>query len=129
MQEVTQIFQGYGLQGQELTTVVTAVTADRKRWLDFMMRFELGLDKPDPKRAPASAGTIAGAYLVGGLIPLTPYILTTSISEAFAYSVGFTGVALLVFGGIKGHFTGISMAKSAAQIHIRTTNAMTAITR
>ncbi len=115
VQEVTQIFQGYGLQGQVLTTVVTAVTADRKRWLDFMMRFELGLDKPDPKRAPVSAGTIAGAYLVGGLIPLTPCILTTSISEAFAYSVGFTGVALLVFGGTKGHFTGISMAKSAAQ--------------
>ena len=59
MQEVTDIFRGYGLQGEALTTVVTAVTADRKHWLDFMMRFELGLETPDPKRAPVSAGTIA----------------------------------------------------------------------
>jgi VIT1/CCC1 family predicted Fe2+/Mn2+ transporter len=115
VQEVTEIFEGYGLRGQELTTVVTAVTADRSRWLDFMMRFELGLDEPDPRRAPVSAGTIAGSYLVGGLIPLTPYILTSNISQAFAYSVGFTAVALAVFGGIKGHFTGINKAKSAAQ--------------
>ena len=115
VQEVTEIFQGYGLESEALKTVVTAVTADRKRWLDFMMRFELGLDEPDPKRAPISAGTIAASYFVGGLIPLTPYFLTSSISEAFAYSVGFTGVALLVFGGVKGHFTGISKVKSAAQ--------------
>jgi VIT1/CCC1 family predicted Fe2+/Mn2+ transporter len=115
VQEVTGIFRGYGLQGDVLTEVVTAVTADRKRWLEFMMRFELGLEEPDPKRAPISAGTIAASYLVGGMIPLTPYILLSSISEAFAYSVGFTGLALLVFGGIKGHFTGINKAKSAGQ--------------
>jgi len=113
--EVTDIFRDYGLQGESLATVVTALTADHKRWLDFMMRFELGLEAPDPKRAPISAGTIAVSYLVGGLIPLTPYMLVSGISEAFAYSVGFTGVALLVFGGIKGHFTGINKAKSAAQ--------------
>ena len=80
-----------------------------------MMRFELGLEEPDPRRAPISAGTIAVSYLVGGLIPLAPYILLSSIPEAFAYSVGLTGVALIVFGGIKGHFTGINKAKSAAQ--------------
>jgi VIT1/CCC1 family predicted Fe2+/Mn2+ transporter len=73
------------------------------------------LEEPDPKRAPISAGTIAVSYLVGGLIPLTPYILISSISEAFAYSVGFTGLALVVFGGIKGYFTGINKAKSAGQ--------------
>jgi len=78
-------------------------------------RFELGLDEPDPKRAPISAGTIAVSYLIGGLIPLTPYILLSNIPEAFAYSVGFTGIALIVFGGIKGHFTGISKIKSASQ--------------
>ncbi len=113
--EVTEIFEGYGLQGEELKAVVTAVTSDRKRWLDFMMRFELGLEEPDPKRAPISAGTIAVSYFVGGMIPLTPYILLSSISDAFAYSVGFTGLALLLFGGIKGHFTGINRAKSAGQ--------------
>ncbi len=115
LHEVSGIFEGYGLRGEELTAVVAAVTADRKRWLDFMMRFELGLEEPDPKRAPVSAGTIAASYFVGGMIPLTPYILLSSISDAFAYSVGFTGLALLVFGGIKGHFTGINRLKSAAQ--------------
>jgi len=98
-----------------LNTVVTALTSDRKCWLDFMMRFELGLEQPDPKRAPISAGTIAVSYLVGGLIPLAPYIAISSISDAFTYSVGFTALALVVFGGIKGHFTGINKAKSAAQ--------------
>jgi VIT1/CCC1 family predicted Fe2+/Mn2+ transporter len=115
VQEVTEIFQGYGLKGNELDTVVAAVASDRQRWLDFMMRFELGLEKPDPKRAPISAGTIAASYFIGGLIPLTPYILMSSISEAFTYSVGFTAIALVIFGGIKGHFTGINKAKSAGQ--------------
>jgi len=115
VQEVADIFRGYGMKGDGLTAAVAAVTADRQRWLDFMMRFELGLEKPDPKRAPVSAGTIAASYLVGGLIPLAPYILLSSIPEAFRYSVGFTAVALLIFGGIKGHFTGINKAKSGAQ--------------
>lgn len=115
VQEVTDIFRGYGLEGNELKTVVSAVTSDRRRWLDFMMRFELGLEEPDPKRAPISAGTIAASYFVGGLIPLAPYIMTSSISEAFRYSVGFTALALILFGAVKGHFTGINKAKSAGQ--------------
>ena len=105
--EVTEIFEGYGLTGDVLKTVVTAVTSDRKRWLDFMMHFELGLEQPDSKRAPISAGTIAASYVVGGLIPLAPYIVMSNISKAFAYSAGFTALALILFGGIKGHFTGI----------------------
>ena len=75
-----------------LKTVVTAVTSDRKRWLDFMMHFELGLEQPDSKRAPISAGTIAASYVVGGLIPLAPYVVMSNISKAFAYSVGFTAL-------------------------------------
>ena len=115
VQEVIEIFHGYGLGGTELNTVVTAITSDRTRWLDFMMRFELGLEEPNPKRAPISAGTIAASYFVGGLIPLAPYILMSSISQAFVYSVGFTAVALILFGGVKGHFTGINKVKSAGQ--------------
>jgi len=114
-QEVEEIFEGYGLTGDALKEVVSAITSDRERWLDFMMRFELGLEEPDPKRAPISAGTIAGSYLVGGLIPLAPYMLASSISEAFSYSVAFTAFALLTFGGVKGYFTGINKAKSAFQ--------------
>jgi VIT1/CCC1 family predicted Fe2+/Mn2+ transporter len=115
IEEVESIFRGYGLEGDSLATVVKAITAKRSRWLDFMMRFELGLERPDPKRAPISAFTIAASYLVGGLIPLAPYILLPTISQAFKYSVVFTGAALLAFGAIKGHFTGINQVKSAAQ--------------
>lgn len=114
-EEVEDIFRGYGLEDEALATVVKAITAERGRWIDFMMRFELGLEQPDPRRAPVSALTIATSYLVGGLIPLAPYMLLPSISQAFNYSVGLTGMALLAFGAIKGHFTGINKAKSAAQ--------------
>ena len=65
---------------------------------------------------PPTSGTIAASYVVGGLIPLAPYLMMSSISKAFAYSVGFAALALIVFGGIKeGRFTGINKAKSAGQ--------------
>lgn len=115
LQETKEIFEGYGMQGDGLDRVVGAISSDRQRWLDFMMKFELGLEKPDPRRAPISAGTIALSYVVGGLVPLSPYMIVSTISEAFLYSVGFTALALLVFGGIKGFFTGINTAKSAMQ--------------
>lgn len=113
--EVREIFAGYGLAGAALDNVVTAIAADRKRWTDFMMRFELGLEKPDPRRAPISAATIAVSYLVGGLIPLLPYMLTTHLTDALRISVVTTGIALLIFGGVKGHFTGVNRLVSAVQ--------------
>lgn len=113
--EVAEVFKGYGLEGAALQSVVGAVTSDRQRWIDFMMRFELGLEEPDPKRAPVSAVTIAISYLIGGLIPLLPYMLTANMGVALKYSVVFTGLALIAFGAVKGHFTGISKIKSAAQ--------------
>ncbi|MGJ4906780.1 VIT1/CCC1 transporter family protein [Bradyrhizobium sp. HKCCYLRH2060] len=115
VEEVAAIFRGYGLEGQALTTVVDAIASDRKRWVDFMMRFELGLERPDPKRAPVSAVTIGGSYVIGGLIPLIPYMLAADISSALRISVIATGIALLIFGAIKGHFTGVNKIKSALQ--------------
>jgi VIT1/CCC1 family predicted Fe2+/Mn2+ transporter len=115
IQEVEDVFREYGLEGAELNAVVNAVISDRKRWLDFMMRFELGLERPDPRRAPVSAATIALSYLAGGLIPLLPYMLYNDISPALRLSVAATGLALLAFGAIKGHFTGVSRIKSAIQ--------------
>ena len=115
IEEVRQIFAGYGLQGQALTSVVETITSDHGRWIDFMMRFELGLEKPDPKRALVSALTIGVSYLIGGLIPLAPYFFARQIGEALSISVATTGAALAIFGGIKGQFTGISRIKSAAQ--------------
>lgn len=113
--EVETILKDFGLEGEPLRSVVTAITADRKRWVDFMMRFELGLEPPDPKRALASALTIGGSYVVGGLIPLVPYMTAGSIAVALKLSMFTTGAALLVFGAVKGHFTGVNMLRSALQ--------------
>jgi VIT1/CCC1 family predicted Fe2+/Mn2+ transporter len=113
--EVRQVFAKYGLTGGALDSVVASITSDRKRWTNFMMRFELGLERPDPKRAPMSAATIAISYLVGGLIPLLPYMLTSNLTDALKMSVLTTGVALLVFGGVKGQFTGVNRFVCAGQ--------------
>ena len=115
LEEVAGIFRGYGLEGPVLDNVTNAIAADPKKWVDFMMRFELGLERPDPKRAPVSALTIAISYVVGGLIPLVPYILGLELHRALIYSVVFTGIALALFGAVKGRLTGINMAKSAFQ--------------
>lgn len=115
VQEVETIFKGYGLDGEGLRHAVEAVTSDRRRWVDFMMRFELGLERPDPARAPISAATIAVSYLVGGLIPLAPYIVTSRMDLAFRTSVLVTGLALLLFGAIKGRLTGLNIVKSSLQ--------------
>jgi vacuolar iron transporter family protein len=78
-----------------------------------MMRFELGLEKPQPGRAVRSAGTIAFSYIAGGLIPLTPYLITPHALVALGYSVGATILALAIFGFVKGHYTGVSPWTSA----------------
>ena len=90
----------------------------RKRpeaWRDFMLRFELGLEKPDPRRALTSAAVIASAYVVGGLIPLVPYMVFSSARAALPWSIAVTGTALAVFGWVKGRFTGSPPARSALQ--------------
>jgi VIT1/CCC1 family predicted Fe2+/Mn2+ transporter len=115
LEEVAAIFQNYGVEGPVLNQVTHAIAADPKRWVDFMMRFELGLERPDPRRAPLSAITIAVSYIIGGLIPLAPYIFGAEIHRALIYSVIFTGIALAIFGAIKGKLTGVSMLKSAVQ--------------
>jgi VIT1/CCC1 family predicted Fe2+/Mn2+ transporter len=98
-----------------LQAAVKAIATDRQRWIDFMMRFELGLERPDPKRAPISAATIGGSYIVGGLVPLIPYMLAHNTTTALQISVVATGFALLCFGAIKGHFTGVNKIKAALQ--------------
>ena len=113
--EVERVMRGFGLEGEPLERVVAAITADRDRWVEFMMRFELGIERPDPRRAFTSAFTIGGAYIVGGLVPLVPYMLVPAVPDAMVWSVISTGVALLVFGAIKGRFTGMNLVRSAVQ--------------
>jgi VIT1/CCC1 family predicted Fe2+/Mn2+ transporter len=114
-EEVAKVFRGYGLSPEEMAPVVRAITSNQKRWVDFMMRFELGLEQPDPARASRSAGTIAASYIAGGLIPLAPYILMHHIGSALWVSVGVTLLALFVFGCVKGHYTGVHPLRGGAQ--------------
>jgi len=115
MKEVGDIFRGYGMPEEQVGQVVAAMTKSPKQWVDFMMRFELGLERPNPKRARTSAAFIAGAYVVGGLIPLAPYMLVHAARTALTFSVIITLVALAVFGLVKGRYTGARPLKSAIQ--------------
>ena len=112
------IFQTYGLSGEECATVVQSLRQRPKDWVTFMMRFELGLEKPEPSRAWKSALTIAIAYIVGGLIPLSAYLFLPDAQTALRVSVVVTLLALAVFGGIKGRFTGVPVLRSALQTSI-----------
>jgi len=113
--EVTDVLGSYGVSAEAAAPVVRALKDQPEAWIDFMMRFELGLEKPDPKRALVSAVTIAGAYIAGGLIPLAPYFIVTAAARALAVSVALTLLALFVFGFVKGHFTGARPIRSAMQ--------------
>jgi VIT1/CCC1 family predicted Fe2+/Mn2+ transporter len=115
MREVAEVFQSYGLTEAETWPIVQALRKQPKQWIDFMMRFELGLEKPEPKRAVTSAFTIGGAYVAGGFIPLAPYMFTNNVSTALLFSIAVTLVALLIFGLVKGRFTGTKPVRSALQ--------------
>jgi vacuolar iron transporter family protein len=115
VREVEEVFAAYGLSPEQTRPVIEAFRRDPKAWVEFMMRFELGLEKPDPNRALKSALTIAGAYVAGGLIPLAPYLLIASAHTALLVSVVVTLLALFVFGAVKGHFTGMSVLRSGWQ--------------
>jgi VIT1/CCC1 family predicted Fe2+/Mn2+ transporter len=113
--EIHELFGKYGLTPEESEPVVAALRSRPEAWIDFMMRFELGLEKPDPKRALRSALTIASAYVAGGFIPLGPYFFATSARVGLWMSVIATLLALLAFGYVKGRFTGTLPARSALQ--------------
>jgi VIT1/CCC1 family predicted Fe2+/Mn2+ transporter len=113
--EVTDMLASFGVNAEAAAPLVRALQARPEAWVDFMMRFELGLEHPDPKRALVSAATIASAYVAGGLIPLAPYFLFAAAARALTVSVAFTLLALFVFGYVKGHFTGGGPLRSALQ--------------
>jgi len=114
-EEVAEVFRGYGMKDTQITPIVDAMSQNREQWIDFMMRFELGLETPDPKRAGISALTIGLSYIVGGFIPLSPYILIPNLITALLVSVIVTLIALFLFGFIKGSFTGTKPFRSGLQ--------------
>jgi VIT1/CCC1 family predicted Fe2+/Mn2+ transporter len=113
--EVREILTSYGLSREDAQPIIDAFHKDHMAWVDWMMRFELGLEKPDPARAINSALTIALSYIAGGLVPLAPYIVIPSARLALEASVGATILALFVFGYLKGRFTGTRPLSSAVR--------------
>jgi VIT1/CCC1 family predicted Fe2+/Mn2+ transporter len=113
--EVAAILHRYGVRGEVLRQAVEAIASDRRKWVDFMMRFELDLSEPDPSRAAKSAATIGGAYAVGGLIPLAPYMIFATTKPALLVSSGLTAMALFGFGWLKARATGLPPLRVATQ--------------
>jgi VIT1/CCC1 family predicted Fe2+/Mn2+ transporter len=113
--EIFEIFEAYGVDREAATPVLRSLEANPKAYVDFMMRFELGLEAPAPGRAWRSALTIAVAYIAGGAIPLAPYLLAGTMATALKVSVVITLLALAVFGGLKGRLLGSSVVRSAVQ--------------
>jgi vacuolar iron transporter family protein len=113
--EVRELFRHYGLTEAEASPVVDALSQRPKEWVDFMMRFELGLEEPDPKRAVTSAATIALAYVAGGFIPLSPYMVLGDAVRGLIWSAVVTLAALGIFGYMKARFTGTPPLRGASQ--------------
>jgi VIT1/CCC1 family predicted Fe2+/Mn2+ transporter len=112
-QEIIDIFKTYGLNEPEIAPVLATFEKNPKKWVDFMMRNELNLDKPDSKRARNSGITIALSYLVAGFIPLSPYILIHDSRVALFVSVSVTLLALIIFGYVKAKLIGNNPWQSA----------------
>lgn len=113
--EVAEIFKEYGLSDEEIKPILNKFEKNPQSWVDFMMKYELGLEKPDTNRGIRSALTIALSYIVGGIIPLSPYFFLEDAHNGLTISAIMTMLALLIFGFVKGKFTGSTPVKSAIQ--------------
>jgi VIT1/CCC1 family predicted Fe2+/Mn2+ transporter len=114
-QEIYEIFEKYSVPRENAAPVLAALKQNPTAWVDFMMRFELGLEEPEANRAHRSALTIAASYIAGGLIPLLPYMLVRNNLVALKLSVVITLLALAIFGALKGKLVGTGWLRSALQ--------------
>lgn len=114
-EEIYEIFEQYSVDRASSTPVLEALKRNPKAWVDFMMRFELGLEEPAPNRAHRSALTIALSYVAGGIVPLLPYMFVKGNLDALKVSVAVTLIALVVFGALKGRLVGTGALRSALQ--------------
>lgn len=105
-QEVKDVFEEYGLSKQSTTLLVDELTKDKDKWVNFMMRFELGLEKPDINQARKSALAIGIAYIIGGIVPLTSYFFANTAQDGLVFSCGITIICLFVFGYFKSKVIG-----------------------
>ena len=115
-EEVKLIFAQYGLNELIQITIVEELSKDKNKWVDFMMKYELGLEKPDINRARNSAATIGISYIIGGLIPLTAYFFTQTPSQGLVFSAILTIICLFLFGYFKSKVTGQPPLKGALKV-------------
>jgi vacuolar iron transporter family protein len=115
-EEVRVIFAGMGMSEPTQRQIVEEMAKDKEKWVDFMMRYELGLEKPDAKRARNSALNIGLSYIVGGLVPLSPYFFTATPIEGLKWSAVITVLCLFVFGFFKAKFTGQNKLEGALRV-------------
>ena len=114
-EEIYEIFEQYHVDRESAGPVLAALKRNPAAWVDFMMRFELGLEEPAANRAHRSALTIAFSYIAGGMVPLLPYMLMADAAASLRYSVLITLLALAVFGALKGRLVGTGTWRSALQ--------------
>lgn len=117
-QEVKEVFAGFGLSAELQDRVAEEMVKDKTKWVDFMMKYELGLEKPNPNRAGKSALTIGLSYIVGGIIPLSPYLVVHDTGQALYYSCLITLLALFAFGYFKSKLTGQPPVSGALKVVI-----------
>jgi VIT1/CCC1 family predicted Fe2+/Mn2+ transporter len=115
-EEVKEFFFNLGLSEEVQNQAVAEMTKDKEKWVDFMMKYELGLDKPDPKRARKSAFNIGISYVVGGIIPLSPYFFVHDGLTGLKISAGITLVCLFIFGYFKSRITGVNPWEGALRV-------------
>lgn len=115
-EEVREVFADMGLSPALQVTIADELAKDKTKWIDFMMKYELGLDEPDPNRATKSAFTIGISYVVGGLVPLAPYFLVSNPTDALRYSCIVTLICLFIFGYFKSKVTGQSPIAGAIKV-------------
>eukprot|EP00741_Cyanophora_paradoxa_P019932 tig00021179_g19237.t1 len=115
-EEIREIFEPFGLVGEPVQTIIDHLKKDKTKWVDFMMKFELGLEEPDSNRSWQSALTIGTSYIAGGIVPLVPYMLTSDPMVGLYASVGTTIAALGIFGAVKGSFMKMKPLRSGLEM-------------
>jgi VIT1/CCC1 family predicted Fe2+/Mn2+ transporter len=108
IEETKEFFANIGLSEAIQNQATEEIARDKDRWVEFMMKYELGLDKPDPRRATKSALNIGISYIAGGIIPLSPYFFLSDVHEALKISVIATLICLFIFGYFKSRITGVN---------------------
>lgn len=116
IEETKEFFANIGLSEEIQSRATEEIALDKDRWVDFMMKYELGLDKPDPKRATKSALNIGISYIIGGIIPLSPYFFIHDVHEALKVSVIATLSCLFIFGFFKSRLTGVNAWWGAVRV-------------